>query len=427
MTQLNWLRPLLIFVISVAYVRVGWSQQLLPTERDELIILAPMPLVHSEHHIPKNSSVHESLVNAGVDPQMIHEIVQVSRPHFNLRHIQPGTIFTVSRLPDKSVRRITFNISLLSRLELEQSHGEWTASIFDVPTTKELVHYSGTVKDSLWGSGVEQKMSPEVIVEFAEVFGWQVDFSREVQPGDRWQLTIEKLTSEGRPVGWGHIVYAEYQTTSQLYKAYYYENKAENVYGYFDEQGQSLRKVFLKSPIKFGRITSRFSRARFHPIHRTYKPHNGVDYGAPRGTPIRAIGDGRITKIGRYGGAGNMIVLSHVAGFETKYLHLNRFQQGLRLGSRVRQGQVIGFVGSTGYATGPHLHFEMSKHRQIIDPLKVNLPASTPVPDQLLSHFQQHIGNVSRRLASNHEGSEHGNNKVCCEPTLVKTRKSTPD
>ncbi len=424
MTRKRTLLSALILVISMVYAFRSYTQEMHPP-MDEMIILAPLPLSHTHHNIPKNSSVHESLVNAGVEPQLIHDIVKATRSEFDLRYIQPGTRFTLSRMPDKSIRRITFEISPLSRLEINYSHQVWTADINDIETTKQLVHFSGVVKDSLWGSGLEQKLSPEVIVDFAEVFGWQVDFSREVQKGDRWQLSVEKLMAEGRFVGWGPILYAEYQSKDTLNKAYYYKNKKENIQGYFDEEGNSLRKVFLKSPIKFGRITSRFSRKRFHPIHKTYRAHNGVDYGAPRGTPVRAVGDGRVVKIGRFGGSGNMIVLDHVAGFETKYLHLNRFQKGLRRGSRVNQAQVIGYVGSTGYATGPHLHFEMSKHRQIMDPLKVDLPSSKPIPKESLAHFKQYIGNVSRKIASTY--NVEGTDKPCCDSTVIKTKKSTAD
>jgi murein DD-endopeptidase MepM/ murein hydrolase activator NlpD len=226
-------------------------------------------------------------------------------------------------------------------------------------------------------------------------------------------------------VGWGNIVYAEYTNGPELYKAYYYQNKATNTRGYFEENGESLRKVFLKSPIKFGRITSRFSRRRFHPIHRRYKAHNGVDYGAPRGTPIRAVGDGRIVKIGRYGGSGKMIVLDHVAGYQTKYLHMSRFKRGLRRGSKVLQGDIIGYVGATGYATGPHLHFEMSKHRRLMDPLKVNLPAADPVPETAMTHFKQHIASVDRGIASVYVGKDkEQTDKNCCEKPHLKTIQS---
>lgn len=385
------------FFISISYS--AQSQQQLPVF-DEMVILAPLPLTHSIFEIKKNSSVHEALIGADVAPRIIHQIVKTSKPVFNLRHIQPGTRFVISKEMNGDLRRISFDISPLSRLEVNHSHKEWSAEIVDIETTKQLVHFGGVINDSLWSSAMEQNLSPEVIVSFAEVFGWQVDFTREVRKGDVWKFTVEKLFAEGRNVGWGKIVYGEYKNGSELYKAYYYQNKATDTHGYFEENGESLRKVFLKSPIKFGRVTSGFSRRRFHPIHKRYKAHNGVDYGAPRGTPIRAVGDGRIRKIGRYGGSGKMIVLDHVAGYQTKYLHMSRFKRGLRRGSKVLQGQIIGYVGATGYATGPHLHFEMIKNRRHLDPLKVNLPAADPIPPKALAHFQSHVVGIKRGIAS---------------------------
>ena len=405
------------------------AQEQLPVF-DEMIILAPLPLKHEIHEIKRNSSVHQGLIDAGIDPRIIHKIVKAAKPNFNLRHVQPGTRFVISREPTDELRRISFDIAPLSRLEINYTYKEWSSEIVDIDTTKKLMHYAGTINDSLWASAVQQKLSPDVIVSFAEVFGWQVDFSREVRKGDQWKFSVEKLFAEGRHVGWGNIVYAEYQNGPEFYKAYYYKNKATGTQGYFDENGDSLRKVFLKSPIKFGRITSRFSRRRFHPIHRRFKAHNGVDYGAPRGTPIRAVGDGRIIKIGRYGGSGKMMTLDHVAGYKTKYLHMSRFARGMRRGKKVLQGQIIGYVGSTGYATGPHLHFEMHKYNRVMDPLKVNLPASDPVPEKAITHFKDFVVDINEtvaklyRLPANEQESQQ--KVACCErDTPNATEKPT--
>ncbi len=411
-----------LFIISASYP--GWTQEQVPVF-DEMVILAPLPLSHEVYSIKRNSSVHEALMAAKVDPKIIYQIVQTSKPVFNLRHVQPGTRFVISKQLNGDIRRVAFDISPLQRLEINYTHKEWSSEIIDIDTTKKLVHFGGVIQESLWSSAVEQGLSPEVIIAFAEVFGWQVDFSREVRKGDVWKFSVEKLFAEGRTVGWGDIVYAEYKNGPELYKAYYYDNKATKTRGYFEENGESLRKVFLKSPIKFGRITSRFSRRRFHPIHRRYKAHNGVDYGAPRGTPIRAVGDGRIVKIGRYGGSGKMIILDHVAGYTTKYLHMSRFKRGLRRGSKVQQGDIIGYVGSTGYATGPHLHFEMSKHRRLMDPLKVNLPAADPVPETALAHFKDHVGKVNRGIASLYIKDDEKKAEVpCCDKPELKTINS---
>ena len=370
-----------------------------PLFTDKLILEA-LPLTRSNHKIKRNSSVHESLIGVGVPAKTIHDIVIATKKTYNLSKIQSGMEFEIAKLPDGSLAHVTFNLGTLEKLRISYSHKEWTSEIIEIPTTKEIVHFSGTVKDSFWSSGIEAKLNPYLIVSFAEVFAWQVDFTREVRNGDQWSFSIEQLFAEGQAVGWGNVLFAQYTNQGEVYKAYYYENTKADIVGHFDEKGESLRKVFLKSPLKFGRISSRFSRRRFHPVQKRYKRHNGVDYAAPRGTLIRAVGDGRILRMGRFGGSGKMVVLKHMSSYVTKYLHLNRFKRGLRRGSRVKQGQVIGYVGSTGLATGPHLHFELHEFGRVVDPLKVNLPSSAPIPKEYLSSFQQHVNLVDRKIAS---------------------------
>lgn len=417
----NVIPAILVIILSTLALNAAHAQERLPVF-DEMIILAPLPLSHETYTVKKNSSVHQALLDAEVDPQVIHNIVKVARPKFNLRHVQPGTRFVISKEATGDLKRISFDISALTRLQLDFSHNQWSSEIVDVETTKKLVHYSGVINDSLWASAVGQKLSPSVIVDFAEVFGWQIDFSREVRKGDMWRFTVEKLFAEGQHVGYGNIVYAEYKNGPELYTAYYYQNKVTKTRGYFDENGESLRKVFLKSPIKFGRVTSHFSRRRFHPIHRRYKAHNGVDYGAPRGTPIRVVGEGRIVKIGRYRGSGKMIVVDHVAGYRTKYLHMSRFKRGMRRGAKVQQGDIIGYVGATGYATGPHLHFEMSKHGRLMDPLKVNLPAADPVPKSALAHFRDFVIEINESIASQYRRTASQDTEEAI-PLKAKTSK----
>ena len=225
----------------------------------------------------------------------------------------------------EDIHRITFHITPLSRLQINHKYNQWTSEIVDLKTTKKLVSFAGPIDNNLWLSAMEQKVPPNLIADFAAVFAWEVDFSREVRKGDHWKFTVEKLYAQGVNVGWGKIIHAQYQTKSDLRRAYFYHHKPTGTRGYFNEKGESLHKAFLKSPISFGRVTSRFSRRRFHPVLKRFKAHNGVDYGAPQGTPIRSIGEGQIRKIGRYGGSGKMIVIDHMSGYQTKYLHMSRF------------------------------------------------------------------------------------------------------
>ncbi len=391
----------LLFFFSLFFFHQAGGQKLLPHVGffDPKDVLTPTGFNRS-YSIKKNSSVHQSLTKTGLGSKMINKIIEHARSRMNLRFIQPGTRFTIFKKWDGNFHRIVFAIDPLNHLEITRSHDDqWSSKIKEIKTTREVIHFVGLVEDNLWNSAMKQKIPPNVIVQFAEVFGWQVDFSREVQKGDRWRFSVEKLFAHEKFIGWGKIIYGEYQNKKKTYKAYLYKN--ETLQGYFDEKGQSLIKVFLKSPIKFGQITSSFSRRRYHPIHRRYKAHRGVDYGASWGTPIRSVGDGTVVKIGRYGGSGKMIVINHSAGYQTKYLHMSRFKKGLRLNSKVFQGHTIGYVGSTGLATGPHLHFEMSKYGRIINPLRVNnLPSSNSIPKAFMADFQKHIGFVNRNIAS---------------------------
>jgi murein DD-endopeptidase MepM/ murein hydrolase activator NlpD len=214
-----------------------------------------------------------------------------------------------------------------------------------------------------------------------------VDFAREVQVNDRWRLSVEQKLVKGQPIGWGAILAAEYINVGESHRATLFRIQGED-HGYFTPEGQSLRKVFLKSPIRYGRITSGFKRRRFHPVLQVYRAHQGVDYGAPTGTPVRSVGDGTVIFAARSGGGGNVVKIRHNATYQTAYKHLHGYAKGIRNGARVKQGQVIGYVGSTGLSTGPHLHFEFYQSGRYIDPLGKKFPSADPVPAEHLTSFK---------------------------------------
>ena len=262
----------------------------------------------------------------------------------------------------------------------------WTAAIHNEKVETRIRDYQGIVVSSLWESATESGMDSELIVQLAEIFAWQIDFNRELRSNDRWRIVVEQEFVRGEPIGWGDILSAEYINEGELYQAVLFRQDGENI-GYFDAEGESLRKMFLKSPIKFGRITSGFNRRRFHPILKIRRPHLGVDYGARRGTPVMAVGDGKVTLASWRGGAGNTIKIRHNSIYRTAYKHLHKFAKGIRPGKRVKQGQIIGYVGSTGLSTGPHLHYEFYKYGKFVDPLKQKFPSAKPVAENLKMAF----------------------------------------
>ena len=232
-------------------------------------------------------------------------------------------------------------------------------------------------------------MDGALINKIAAVFAWQIDFARGVQPNDRWRIAVERLYADGKPIGWGNIIAAEYENTGVLVSAVRYVR--EGVKGeYFQPDGNSLKRMFLKSPLRFGRITSRFNRSRFHPILKKRRPHLGVDYGAPRGTPIMAVGNGIVEYKGTRGGGGKTMKIRHNSVYQTAYKHLHNYAKGMKPGKEVKMGDVIGYVGSTGLATGPHLHFEMYENGAYVDPLGIKFPSADPVPKKFLEEYKLH-------------------------------------
>ncbi len=370
------------------------------SDSKESRIEAPAAFV-TGHQIEKGSSIYQTLKTEGLYPQTILELVKIARPIFPLEDIVAGTTFEITwdgperNTPLKLDLRFAADSSLV--IERKDAGFEWTATKINHPITIVKQTFHGFVGSSLWESADFVGMDPSLISSLAEVFAWQIDFSRQVKRGDRWRLTVEQKMVDDKPIGWGNILVAEYENNGQLYTGIRYPVEGEGASYYFPN-GQSLKRMFIKSPMKFGRITSGFSHSRFHPILRQNRPHNGVDYGAPTGTPVMAVGHGTIESIGANGGSGNMIKIRHNGTYSTAYLHLKGFASGLRRGSSVEQGQIIGYVGSTGLATGPHLHFSFYENGVYVDPLGLKFPAAEPIAKAQLPKFQMLVQNVLRTL-----------------------------
>lgn len=344
------------------------------------------------HTIAPRSTFYSVLREFDVSPVTIHEIVQASKPIMNLGRVQAGTKFQINFVADEGsdLESVKFLLSPSEKLEIKRVGDQWVAEKIIEEVETRVTTFSGVVTSSLWESAVLAQMDPNLISELSEIFGWQVDFARQVRVNDRWRLSVEQRFVKGKPIGWGSIVAAEYENAGELYTATLFIHEGTN-YGYFAPDGSSLRRMFLKSPMRFGRISSRFQMRRFHPVLKVKRPHLGVDYAAPIGTPVRSVGDGTITIAGWRGGGGNVVNIRHNSTYKTAYKHLHRFAKGIRPGVRVKQGQVIGYVGSTGLSTGPHLHFEFLQNGRFVDPLSKKFPSADPVPKKLLSQFKSEV------------------------------------
>lgn len=345
-----------------------------------------------DFQLKKNATFYTTAKALELSSSDISRLVKAARPHINLARLRSGTKFTANwaLAPLNRLSSIEYRLAPTQKLHLNRDHeGEWSAEVEELESRKQILSFSGRVDDSLWASASFAGMAPELIGEMAAIFAWQVDFAREVQKGDTWRLVVEQDLVENEPVAWGDILAAEYRTATETFSGSLLRDSdtGENL-GYFGRDGKSLRRMFLKAPIKFGRISSRFSWRRFHPILKKSRPHLGVDYAAGRGTPVMAVGDGVVVRASNMGGAGKTIKIRHNSIYRTHYMHLSGFKRGIKRGAKVKQGEVIGYVGSTGLATGPHLHFELWENGNYIDPLGKKFPSADPVPQELLPTFQ---------------------------------------
>jgi murein DD-endopeptidase MepM/ murein hydrolase activator NlpD len=393
-----------IVFIGVLFFLAGFSLDEWYVDQDTAypVVETPPPAALEQsypHLIPPRSTLFDELRNLGVNAKTIHHITSATKPVINLGRLRAGTRFRLAHITDPSSDLTGLEIQLtpVETIRVSKTAGLWAANRIVAKVETRIVTFGGVVRTNLWASSYQAKMDSNLIVQLAEIFAWQVDFAREVRLGDRWRLSVEQKIAHGKPVGWGSILAAEYQNGKQKYNAVLYE-LADGRSAYFAADGSSLRRLFLKSPIRYARITSRFQNHRFHPVLKISRPHRGIDYAAPTGTPVRALGDGVVDWVGPRGGGGNTIKVKHGSKYQSAYLHLSRFERGLRVGARVKQGQVIGYVGSTGMATGSHLHFELWVNGKVVDPLSVQFPSADPVPNIYLDEFRVHAANLLQGL-----------------------------
>lgn len=334
----------------------------------------PPPVVGT---LGKRRTLQEVLGALGVAKDRAIQIVQAMRPHLDFRRLKPQDQLELHHDAAGDPVKLVYRQSLVDVVEATRAGSDWAAARVDVPVDQRTVLVAGTLKDNLFESVERLAERPQLVLDFAEIFAWDFDFAADSQPGDRFRMLVEKVFAGDQFVKYGRILAAEYESEGRVHTGVYFQEK--NGSGYYTPAGESLRRAFLKSPLEFTRISSTFSRGRRHPILGGIRPHLAVDYAAPHGTPIFAVADGTVESAGWSGGGGNTVVLRHRANFKTMYNHLSRFAAGIRRGTSVRQRQVIGYVGSTGLSTGPHLDYRVVKDGRFVNPLKQSFLPGLPV------------------------------------------------
>ena len=360
----------------------------LPEQREEPISVAKEgrpeepPLHVIEGKVKERSNFFKALSEGNIPVQWIELVVSELKPFVNFRKIKGGSYRYVSDMNGNFVKFV-FEVGPTEIYEIKRDSQGFVTEKKEVPLETYLVKVGGDIRSSLFEAMEAAGEQDQLVIAFAEVLAWEVDFYKDVKEGDHFKVLVEKLYKGNEFIRYGPIHAVEYQRGEKILRGIGYQGD------FFNEKGVSLKKAFLKAPLRFNRISSKFNRARVHPILGGVRPHFGVDYAAPPGTPIWAVGDGTVVSCGWNSGFGKQVILRHRNGYMTCYGHLSGYGAGMKAGKTVKQKQVIGYVGSTGFSTGPHLDYRLLKDGVYKNPLKETFPEGFPIGKGELERFQK--------------------------------------
>ncbi len=367
-----------------------------PPERRPSAVLPTPPENLFSDTVRKGDTAVLILEKAGVDPPQAMSLYRAVRRVYNLRRINVGHAYHVRMTASGQVEEFIYEIDHRKRLTVTRSDRGFVGKVKVIPYARSERLVAGELSDSIYATLKAQGESTRLIRDFADIFASSVDFATDLRRGDSFRLLIEEHVRKDQPAEYHRILAAELINRKRTLQTIYYNH--DNVGGYYRPDGRSMQGKFLRSPLRYTRISSGFTRRRFHPILKRYRPHLGIDFAAPRGTPVRSVADGVVQWVGRKGANGKMVVIRHHQVYKSYYLHLSRYAPGLRKSKRVAQGQIIGYVGSTGMSTGPHLDFRLSKNGKYINPLKHRSIEGPPMPKKTLANFRKHAKTLLTKL-----------------------------
>jgi murein DD-endopeptidase MepM/ murein hydrolase activator NlpD len=327
----------------------------------------------------------------GIPARDLHLLTASTPLGKRLKRIHPGHELAFTFDADNTLEGLAYVTGPLERLEFVRNGDAFVAKELQREPERAQAYKHGVIENSLFVAGRRAGLTDTMTMHLAQVFQWDIDFVLEIRRGDEFSVLFEELYVDGEFIGYGNILAAEFVNQGRSHRAIRYTDSNGDS-SFYSPEGRPLRKAFLRAPLEFSRISSNFNPNRRHPLFNRSMPHRGIDYAAPTGTPVYAAGDGRIVTAARNESSGNYVVIQHGQQVTTKYLHLSRFGKGVRQGVRVRQGQTIGYVGATGWATGPHLHYEFVVNGVHQNPRTVKLPAAEPIPKGEMARFLEHSG-----------------------------------
>ncbi|NNJ95942.1 MAG: peptidoglycan DD-metalloendopeptidase family protein [Gammaproteobacteria bacterium] len=351
-----------------------------------------------EFTVKSGDSLSKLFNRAGFKPLQLDEVMKSGAVAKKLTRIFPKDVVRILTDDQGVLQALRYEIDPETYLLVQREQGELVAKEYKHNIEARVAHAEGTIDTSLFAAANESGIPEKLIMELAGIFGWDIDFALDIRKDDSFKLLYEEMYRNGEKIKNGDILAAEFVNDGEVFRAVRYTNPETKRTEYYTPEGKSMRKEFLRTPVNFTRISSRFTTKRYHPILQRFRSHKGVDYAAKRGTPIRAAGDGKVIFKGKKGGYGRTLIVQHGSKYTTLYAHLNSYNKKMRVGKRVKQGQTVAYVGSSGLATGPHLHYEFRVNGVHRNPQTVKLPSSRPVPKKHLAAFEQTISPVLAQL-----------------------------
>jgi murein DD-endopeptidase MepM/ murein hydrolase activator NlpD len=392
------MRKIYIFIILLAVAFLIMKSNFNIIERTQDTKSAETKYREIAGRIRKGETLFDIFKKYRLDFEDFFKMREASASIHRLKELYPGQPYKILVTDDNQIDSLVYWIDDDYILNITRTESGFLAEKVAVEYEKRIMHIGGTIKDNLISSVGEDRENLMLALQLSDIFAWDIDFTTDLRNDDIFKIIVEGLYLNGEFKKYGEILSAEFSNNGEIYHAYRFEYNG-NV-DYYDDSGKSLRRAFLKAPLSFRRISSGFSRKRYHPILKIYRPHLGVDYAASTGTPVSAIGDGRVIFAGYKGQNGNIVAIRHFNGYRTFYGHLSKIVKGIRKGVKVKQGQVIGYVGATGLATGPHLDYRIKVNNRFVNPLTLKLPRGSSVPKKLRSEFRDFKNKMDTRLAS---------------------------
>ncbi len=340
------------------------------------------------HKVKSGDTLSNIFSQLDLSKKDLHNIVHANQLGEQFASIRPGKTLNFKIDSENLVQEVSYQKDQINTLKASRNKDSYKVEILSKPIEKRIASAQATINSSLFLDGKDAGLSDGIIMELAAIFAWDIDFALSVRKGDSFTVVYEEKLVDGKKIGNGNIISAEFIHHNEAYRAVRFEDKNGDAQ-YFTPDGKSMRKAFLRSPIDFARISSHYNLKRKHPVLNRIRAHKGVDYAARTGTKIKTTGDGKITFRGRQRGYGRVVIVKHGQKYSTLYAHMSKYRKGQRVGSRVKQGDIIGYVGQSGLASGPHLHYEFHVNGRHKNPLTVKLPHSLPIKKSLMAEFKQ--------------------------------------